>query len=53
MDDWVWKGVQSYIIRCFDQLSLNKFFELSTSMRKGRDGEKNGKWKKETLENGK
>ena len=34
MADWVWKGVKSYVIGCFDQLSLNKFFELSTpSMR--------------------
>ena len=41
MANRVWKGVQLQVIGRSRQLSLNKFFDLSTpSMRKGRDGEK-------------
>ena len=44
MVDGVWKGVQPYVIGHFKQLSINKFFDPSTPyMRKGRDGEENGK----------
>merc|ERR1711954_388923 len=51
MADGVWKGV--YVFGHSKQLSLNKFFDLSTpSMRKGRDGgkktgKKTGKKKRE------
>ena len=39
----VLKGVYPYVFGRSKQLLLNKFFDLSTpSMRKGRDGEKNG-----------
>ena len=44
MADGVWKGVQPRVIGHFEQLLLNKFFDPSTpSMRKGHDGEENGK----------
>ena len=44
MADGVWKGVYPYVFGRSRQLSLNKFFDPSTpSMRKGHDGEKNGK----------
>ena len=47
MADGVWKWVQSQVIGRSDQLSLNKFFDLSTtSMRNGDDGEKKEKKKK-------
>ena len=44
MDNRVWKGVYPQIFGHSKQLSLNKFFDVSTpSMRKGRDGgEKKG-----------
>ena len=46
MADGVRKGVYTSVFGHSKQLSLNKFFDLSTpSMRKGRDGEK--KWKKD------
>ena len=39
MADGVWKGVQSQVIGHSRQLSLNKFFDMSTpSMRKDRVG---------------
>ena len=39
MANGVWKGVCPQFFGRFRQLSLNKFFDLSTpSMRKGRDG---------------
>ena len=48
MADWVWKGVYPKVFGRFHQLSLNKFFEPSTtpSIRNGRDGgvKKRGKW---------
>ena len=41
MADGDWKGVQFQVIGHYYQLSLNKFFDMSTpSMRKGRDKEK-------------
>ena len=41
MADGVWKGVQSQVIGCSDQHSLNKFLDPSTpSMRKVDDGGK-------------
>ena len=44
MVDRVWKGVYPKVFGRSKQLSLNKFFDPSTpSMRKGRDGGKNGK----------
>ena len=45
MADKVWKGVNPWVFGRSRQLSLNKFYDLSTpSMRKGRDGgKKNGK----------
>ena len=43
MADGVWKGVPSLVIERSDQLLLNVFLDQSTpSMRKGRDGKKNG-----------
>ena len=43
MADGVWKGVYPSVFGHSKQLSLNKFFDPSTpSMRKGRDGGKNG-----------
>ena len=50
MAEGVWKGVYPQVFGHSKQLSLNKFFDPSTpSMRKGRDGEKNGE--KKTDEN--
>ena len=44
MADGIWKGVYPQVFGRSKQLSLNKFFDLSTpAMRKGRDGEKSGK----------
>ena len=46
MADGVWKGVQSLVIGCSDQLLPNKFFDPSTpSMRNIDDGEKEKKKK--------
>ena len=41
--DGVGKGVQSWVIERNDQLSLNKYFDPSTPMRKGRDGKNKSK----------
>ena len=47
MADGVWKGGYPYVFGRSKQLLLNKFFDPSTpSMRKGRDGGKNGEKKK-------
>ena len=48
MAEGVWKGVYPKVFGRSKQLLLNKFFDPSTpSMRKGRDGEKNGGKKRE------
>ena len=50
MADGVWKCVYLKVFWHSKQLSLNKFFDPSTpSMRKGRDGEKNGGVKKKEM----
>ena len=47
MADEVWKGVYPKVLGHSKQLSLNKFFDLSTpSMRKVDDGEKKNERKK-------
>ena len=53
MADGVWKGVYPQVFGRSKQLSLNKFFDLSTPfMRKGRDGEKMEKMKNNDVYSG-